>query len=202
MLRVGRISWSLFCSFCKTFLNSLSTSFWRRSERLVRSVSTKVSLYEQRGKIMQIARFCTSSSSLERYTGRPSWKTGQAYSVIGRIQVQKNWTNSRVPRSERLSWDKLYKRFLAFPTMKLMWQFHVKSLEMLGPSILALVVRSMGLPLTTTGSKELGLLVLKFIRSYCISFRLVETYPRSHGFLGCQQQLKCDCLGSCLSSPK
>lgn len=121
---------------------------------------------------MRVARFCTSSSSLERYTGRPSWKTGHAYSVIGRIQVQKNWTNSRVPRPARLSWDKQYKRFLAFLIMELMWQFHFKSIEMLRTSILALVVRSMGLPLTTTGSKKVGLLVLKFMSSslYFVSF--------------------------------
>ena len=138
-----RSSWSLFCSFCRTFLNSLSTSSWRRSESLVRPDSTKASLYEQRGKMMPIARFCTPSSSLERYTGRLSWKTGHAYSVIGRIQVQeKNWINSRVPRPERLSWDKLYKRFLAFLIMESMWQFHFKSLEMLRPSILALVTKS------------------------------------------------------------
>ena len=61
MLRAGRSSWSLFCSFCKTFLNSLSTSSWRRSESLVRPDSTKASLYEQRGKMMRIARFCTPS---------------------------------------------------------------------------------------------------------------------------------------------
>ena len=29
VLRAGRSSWSLFCWFCKTFLNSLSTSSWR-----------------------------------------------------------------------------------------------------------------------------------------------------------------------------
>ena len=46
-----------------------------------------------------------------------------------------------------------------------MWQFHFKSLEMLRPSILALVTKSIGMPLTTTGSKEVGLLVLKFISS-------------------------------------
>ena len=57
VLRAGRSSWSLFCSFCKTFLNSLSTSSWRRSESLVRPDSTKASLYEQRGKMMRIARF-------------------------------------------------------------------------------------------------------------------------------------------------
>ena len=50
MLRAGRNSWSLFCSFCKTFLNSLSTSSWRWFESLVRPDSTKASLYEQRGK--------------------------------------------------------------------------------------------------------------------------------------------------------
>ena len=144
MLRAGRSSWSLFCSFCKIFLNSLSTSSWRRSESLVRPDSTKASLYEQRGKMMRIARFCTPSSSLERYTGRPSWKTGHAYSVIGRIQVQKKWTNTRVPRPERLNWDKLYKRFLAFLIMESMWQFHFKSLEMLRPCILALVTKSIG----------------------------------------------------------
>ena len=72
VLRAGRSSWSLFCSFCKTFLNSLSTSSWQRSESLVRPDSTKASLYEQRGKMICIARFCTPSSSLERYTGRPS----------------------------------------------------------------------------------------------------------------------------------
>ena len=115
--------------------------------------------------MMRIARFCSPSSSLERYTGRQSWKTGHAYSVIGQIQVQKNWTNSRVPRPERLSWDKLYKHFLAFLIMESMWQFHFKSLEMLRPSILALVTKSIGIPLTTTGSKEVGLLVLKFLSS-------------------------------------
>ena len=57
VLRAGRSSWSLFCSFCKTFLNSLSTSSWRRSESLVRPDSTKASLYEQRGKMMRITRF-------------------------------------------------------------------------------------------------------------------------------------------------
>ena len=118
VLRAGRSSRSLFCSLCKIFLNSLSTSSWQRSESLVRPDSTKPSLPEQRGKMMRIARFCTPSSSLERYTGRPSWKTGHAYSVIGQIQVQKNWTNSWVPRPECLSWDKLYKRFLAFLIME------------------------------------------------------------------------------------
>ena len=56
----------------KSLLNSLSTSSWPRSESLVRPDSTKASLYEQRGKMMRIARFCTPSSSSERYTGRPS----------------------------------------------------------------------------------------------------------------------------------
>ena len=60
VLRAGRSSWSLFCSFCKTFLNSLSTRSWRRSESLVRADSTKASLYEQRGKMMLIARFCNN----------------------------------------------------------------------------------------------------------------------------------------------
>ena len=136
VLQAGRSSWSLFCSFWKTSLNSLPTSSWRRSESLVRPDSTKTSLDEQRGKMMRIARFCTPSRSLERYTGRPSWKTGHAYSVIGRIQVQKNWTNSRVLRPQRLSWDKLYKRFLAFLIIDSMWQFHFKSLEMLRPVII------------------------------------------------------------------
>ena len=35
VLRAGRSSWSLFCPFCKKFLNSLSTSSWRWSESLV-----------------------------------------------------------------------------------------------------------------------------------------------------------------------
>ena len=54
VLRSGRRSWSLFCSFCETSLNSLLTSSWLRSQSL-----TKASLYEQRGKMMRIARFCT-----------------------------------------------------------------------------------------------------------------------------------------------
>jgi len=115
VLRAGRSLWSLFCSFSKTSLNSLSTSSWRQSKSLVRPDLTKASLYEQKGKIMHIALFCTHSSSLERYT---SWKTGHAYSVIRRIQVQKNWTSPRGPRPEGLSWDKPYKRFLALLIMK------------------------------------------------------------------------------------
>ena len=50
VLRSGRRSWSLFCSFCKTSLNSLLTSSWLRSQSLHRSDSTKASLYEQRGR--------------------------------------------------------------------------------------------------------------------------------------------------------
>ena len=99
-------------------------------------------MYEQKGKIMRIARFCTRSSSLERYAGRLSRKTGHVYSVIGRMQVQKNWTSPRVPRPERLSWDKLYRRFWAFLIMESMWEFHFKSLETLRPSILAVASHS------------------------------------------------------------
>ena len=66
---------------------------------------------------------------------------------------------------ERLSWDKLYKRLLAFLMMLSMWQFHLKSLDMLRRSILALAARSIGIPSTTTGSNKVVLLVLKFIRS-------------------------------------
>ena len=122
-------------------------------------------MYEQKGKIMRIARFCTSSGSLERYAGRLSRKTGHVYSVTGRMQVQKNWTSPRVPRPERLSWDKLYRHFWAFLIMESMWEFHFKSLETLRPSILAVATNSIGLSLTTTGSKDVVFLVLKFMRS-------------------------------------
>ena len=73
VLRAERSSWSFFCSFCKTSLNSLLTSSWRRSKSLVVPDSIKAPLYEQRGRMMLIARFCTPSRSLERYTGRP-WR--------------------------------------------------------------------------------------------------------------------------------
>lgn len=91
---------------------------------------------------------------------------------------------------ERLSWDKLYKRLLAFLMMLSMWQFHLKSLDMLRRSILALAARSIGIPSTTTGSNKVVLLVLKFIRS---SLHLVslswKSYLRTHGLPGCQQRL-------------
>ena len=122
-------------------------------------------MYEQKGKIMRIARFSTRSGSLERYAGRLSRKTGHVYSVIGRMQVQKNWTSPRVPRPERLSWDKLYRRFWAFLIMESMWEFHFKSLETLRSSILALATNSIGMPSTTTGLKGVVFLVLKFMRS-------------------------------------
>ena len=120
---------------------------------------------------MRIARFCTPSSSLERYAGRLSWKTGHIYSVIGRMQVQKNWSSQRVPRQERLSWGKLYRRFLAFLIMESMWEFHFKSPETLRTSILAVATNSIGMPLTTTGSKDLVFLVLKFM---CSSLHFVS----------------------------
>ena len=114
---------------------------------------------------MHIARFCTPSSSVERYAGRPSWKTGHAYSVIGWMQVRKNWTSSRVPSPKRLRWDKLYRRFLALLMLESMWKLHFKSLETLRSSILALVTNSIGMLLTTTGSKYVVFLVLKFMGS-------------------------------------
>ena len=82
-------------------LNILPTSSWRRSESLIRLDSTKDSLYGLKRKIMRIARFCTPSSSLERYTGGLSWKTGHAYSVIRRMQVQKKWTSAITPMKVR-----------------------------------------------------------------------------------------------------
>ena len=39
------------------------------------------------GNMICIARFWISSNSSDKYVGNPLWKTGQAYSVIGRIQV-------------------------------------------------------------------------------------------------------------------
>ena len=101
------------------------------------------------------------------------------------MQVQKNWTSSRVPRPESLTWDKLFRRFLAFLTMESMWEFHFKSLETLRPSILALATNSVGMPLTTTGSKDVVFLVLKLCAVPCLSSRLVETYPRKRGWPGC-----------------
>ena len=94
------------------------------------------------------------------------------------MQVQKNWTSSRVPRPESLSWDKLYRRFLAFLTMESMRQFHFKSLEKLRPSILALATNSVGMPLTTTRSKDVVFLVLKLCA-------VQKTYPRKRGWPGC-----------------
>ena len=148
---------------------------------------------------MHIARFCTPSSSLERYGGKLSWKTGHAYSVIGRMQVQKNWTSSQVPRPERLSWDKLYRRFLAFLMMESMWQFHFKSLETLRPSILPLINNSIGMPLTTTESNEVAFLVLKFMRSslYFVSFSW-----NFSAVAWLTRVSECSCLGSYLSSPR
>ena len=89
------------------------------------------------------------------------------------MQVQKNWTRSRVPRPERLSWDKLYRHFLAFLIMESMWQFHFKSLKTLRPSILGLATNSIGMPLTTTRWKDVVFLVLKFMHSslHFVSFR-------------------------------
>jgi hypothetical protein len=37
--------------------------------------------------MIYIARFWIRSNSSDKYLGNPLWKTGQAYSVIGRIQV-------------------------------------------------------------------------------------------------------------------
>ena len=67
VLGAGRRPWSLFSSFRTTSLKSLSTSSWRRSESLITPDSIKHSLYERKGKMMSIVRFCTPSSSLERY---------------------------------------------------------------------------------------------------------------------------------------
>ena len=81
-----------------------------------------------------------------------------------------------------------------------MWQFHFKSLEMLRPSILALVPKSIGMPLTTTGSTEVGFLVLKIISSslHFVSFSWnLSTVARL-----ARVSNECDCLGSYLSSPK
>ena len=133
-------------------------------------------LYEQKGKIMRIARFCTPSGLLKRYTGRLPWKTGHAYSVIWRMQVQKNWTSSRVPGPERLSWDYLYRLFLTFLIMESMWQFHFKSLETLRPSILALETRY-------HITKEVSVFILSSTFSLFVPFNNVFTTVRSSWYL-------------------
>ena len=142
--------------------------------------------------MIRIARFCTLQVRWRGIWGdRYERRTWHAYSVIGRVQVQAwNELTHGYQDRERLSWDKLYKRLLAFLMMLSMWQFHLKSLDMLRRSILALAARSIGIPSTTTGSNKVVLLVLKFIRS---SLHLVslswKSYLRTHGLPGCQQRL-------------
>ena len=204
-LLCSKYFWSLFCSLWIVFLNSLSTSSWRRSESFIRPDLADASLYEQKGKMIRIARFCTLQVRWRGIWGdRYERRKWHAYSVIGRVQVQAwNELTHGYQDRERLSWDKLYKRLLAFLMMLSMWQFHLKYLDMLRRSILALAARSIGIPSTTTGSNKVVLLVLKFIRS---SLHLVslswKSYLRTHGLPGCQQRLGYNSLFSFLSSAK
>ena len=76
-----RFSWTV-CPLGLTF----GLTEWQRKVRLIAGyVLTSASSCRN---LMGNALFCTAISSRKRYTGIPSWKTGHAYSVIGRMQLR------------------------------------------------------------------------------------------------------------------
>jgi hypothetical protein len=61
-----------------------------------------------------IARFWIRSNSPDKYFGNPLWKTGQAYSVIGQIQVMQKVKSSFSAILASFNFLRKYNRVEAF----------------------------------------------------------------------------------------
>ena len=69
-------------------LKSLVVIDCLRPESVSKLAWCNASLYGANGKIIRMVRFCSCSSSADKYAGSALWNTGHAYSITGRIQAK------------------------------------------------------------------------------------------------------------------
>lgn len=114
---------------CFMSLISLSTISWRRSGSLIRPDSIIVWAEKENDAHSSLLY---SFKLIGEIRGKAVVKdrTCILRNRVNEITVKVNY-NSRIPWPERLSWDKIYKRFLAFLIIESMWQFHFRPRETL-----------------------------------------------------------------------
>ena len=88
LLRGGKSSCNLWSELQVMELKSLVVIDCVRPESVSKLAWCNAFLYGANEKIIRMARFCSCSSSADKYAGSALWNTGHAYSITGRIKAK------------------------------------------------------------------------------------------------------------------